>query len=79
MIFHVKIKGTECQRGHIKQKLNFKKPQKNKIYVFKNEIKMALKLDSGTILRLFFTYTTSWDTGKHFLKLLEKVKKSYFF
>ncbi len=40
---------------------------------------MALKLDSGTILGLFFTYTTSWDTGKHFLKNLEKVKKCFFF
>ena len=36
---------------------------------------MALKLDSGTILGLFFTYITSWDTGKNFLKTLEKVKK----
>ena len=71
-----KSRGRSSAGGHIKQKLIFKKNLKNaKKYVSNDLIKMALKLDSGTILGLFFTYTTSWDTGKHFLTNLEKVNK----
>ena len=56
-----------------------KKCQKNvKKYVSKHEIKIALKLDSGTILGLFFTYTTSWDTGKNFLKNWKKSRMPIF-
>ena len=37
---------------------------------------MALKLDSGTILGLFFTYITSWDTGKKSEKIWKSQKMS---